>query len=383
MPARASLIHLLQYFAFLERVLFLPLAFTANSRMMLVAPHPDDESLRAGAAIRIIYATDGENNPWPQRLLQRKWRLNHSDRQRWGQLRRKEALEALALLGVRPSDVNFLALPDQGLTDLLLHDCRSTIDILARLVTEWAPTHLLLPSIVDTHPDHNALAVMFQLVCKHLLPRDQPISVSNFVVHGHSPVFLELAGELRASPVETATKLAAIARHKTQLKLARRRFPQYAQRPERFLPVEPGDGNLSDDRLCRISRDARGLQIYLPASFKSLASHEPRLLLIGYDRAGTLLSAAMRLPPLSSKVTLFDGRTRHPLSLVQCHGSFFRGMKITIPPTIFSPRADIFAKVDARIIFFDQAGWSELSGMVLSRRAISGHRPQSVSAVKP
>ena len=90
----------------------------------------------------------------------------------------------------------------------------------------------------------------------------------------------------------------------------------------------------------------------------------------------------MRLPPLSSRVTLFDGRTRHPLSLVQCHGNFFRGMKITIPPTIFSPRADIFAKVDARIIFFDQAGWSELSGMVLSGRAISGHCPQSVSAVK-
>ena len=71
----------------------------------------------------------------------------------------------------------------------------------------------------------------------------------------------------------------------------------------------------------------------------------------------------MRLPPLSSKVTLFDGHTRHPLSLVQCHGSFFRGMQITIPPTIFSPRADIFAKVDARIIFFDQAGWCQLSGV--------------------
>ena len=29
-------------------------------------------------------------------------------------------------------------------------------------------------------------------------------------------------------------------------------------------------------------------------------------------------------------------------------------MKITIPPTIFSPTADIFAKVDARIIQFDR-----------------------------
>jgi LmbE family N-acetylglucosaminyl deacetylase len=351
---------------------------------MLVAPHPGDESLscavalqravHAGAAIRIIYATDGENNPWPQRLLERKWRLDHSDRRRWGQLRRKEALDALALLGVRASDVYFLALPDQGLTDLLLCDCRSTIEILARTVTEWAPTHLLLPSIFDIHPDHNALAVMFRLVWKHLLPRDQPISVLNFVVHGHNPVFFELADELRASPVETATKLAAIARHKTQyrrwelagslvLKLARRRFLQYAERPERFLSVAPGDGDLSDDRLCTISRDARGLQVYLRASFKPLASLEPRLLLIGYDRSGRFLSAVMRLPALSSRVTLFHARAHHPLSLVQCHGSPFRGMKITIPPTIFSRNADIFAKVDARIIFFDQAGWCELSGV--------------------
>ena len=347
---------------------------------MVVAPHPGDESLpcgvaiqravRAGAGIRIIYATDGENNPWPQRLLERKWRLDDSDRRRWGQLRRIEALEALAILGVGPSETHFLALPDQGLTDLLLCDCVFTIEMLARLVREWAPTHLLLPSIVDTHPDHNALAVMFQLVWKHLLGRSQPISVWNFVVHGDSPPFVELAAELRASPVETAAKLAAIARHKTQLKLARRRFLQYAQRPERFLPIEPGDTSLSDDRLCTISRDARGLQVYVRASLKPLASLERRLLLIGRDRSGRFLSAVTHLPALSSRVTLFHARARHPLSLVQCHGSPFRGMKITIPPTIFSPNADIFAKVDARIIFFDQAGWCELSGVEHPRQVV-------------
>jgi len=53
---------------------------------MMFAAHPDDESLacsivlqqavRAGAAIRVVYATDGDDNPWPQRVLERKWRLN-------------------------------------------------------------------------------------------------------------------------------------------------------------------------------------------------------------------------------------------------------------------------------------------------------------------
>ena len=68
--------------------------FTSDSRLMLIAPHPDDEALacgiilqhavRADAPIRVVYATDGDDNPWPQRVLERKWRLNAADRKRWG-----------------------------------------------------------------------------------------------------------------------------------------------------------------------------------------------------------------------------------------------------------------------------------------------------------
>src|SRR5438105_12356391 len=101
---------------------------------MLIAAHPDDESLacsvvlqravHAGAAVRVIYATDGENNPWPQRVIERKWRLHETDRERWGKLRRQEALAALDVLGVNASDVSFLGWPDQKLTELLMSGCR-------------------------------------------------------------------------------------------------------------------------------------------------------------------------------------------------------------------------------------------------------------------
>src|ERR1035437_4372289 len=77
------------------------LLFSDQSRLLLIAPHPDDESLacgttlqaavRAGAAVRVIYVTDGDNNPWPQRFMERKWRIRQADRLRWGQLRRREA----------------------------------------------------------------------------------------------------------------------------------------------------------------------------------------------------------------------------------------------------------------------------------------------------
>src|SRR5207302_4278330 len=112
--------------------------FTSKSRLMLVAPHPDDEALacsvilqravRAGAAVHVLYATDGEDNPWPQRVVERRWRFKAADRKRWGKLRRVEALVALGTLGVLPADARFLGLPDQGLTDLRITYCGSALE---------------------------------------------------------------------------------------------------------------------------------------------------------------------------------------------------------------------------------------------------------------
>jgi LmbE family N-acetylglucosaminyl deacetylase len=52
-----------------------------TDRLLVVAPHPDDETLGAGgllqraaargAAVRLCYATSGENNPWAQAAFER------------------------------------------------------------------------------------------------------------------------------------------------------------------------------------------------------------------------------------------------------------------------------------------------------------------------
>src|SRR5258708_30152144 len=141
---------------------------------MLRAAQPDDEALacsgflqqavRAGVAIRVVYVTDGDNNPWPRRVLERRWRLSASDRKRWGKLRRSEALAALRVLGIHPSDIQFLGLPDQGLTDLLLRDCNSALTRIIQVIDDWSPTDILAPSLSDIHPDHNSVAVMMRLI---------------------------------------------------------------------------------------------------------------------------------------------------------------------------------------------------------------------------
>jgi LmbE family N-acetylglucosaminyl deacetylase len=177
--------------------------FTSESRLMLITPHPDDEALGcgivlqraagAGAAVRIVYATDGDDNPWPQRVLERKWQLGATDRTRWGKLRRAEALAALNTLGVRPADTRFLGLPDQQLTDLLITYCQSAFEQFATAINDWLPTHLLVPSIHDTHPDHSALAVMLRLVLGKLYPDGSPMSVWTYTVHGKSLAFFDRA----------------------------------------------------------------------------------------------------------------------------------------------------------------------------------------------
>ena len=61
------------------------LPVSAQTRLLVIAPHPDDETLgcglllqqvlAAGGEVRIILMTDGDNNPWPQRCLERRHRL--------------------------------------------------------------------------------------------------------------------------------------------------------------------------------------------------------------------------------------------------------------------------------------------------------------------
>jgi LmbE family N-acetylglucosaminyl deacetylase len=336
---------------------------------MLIAPHPDDEALacsiilqhavRAGAAIRVVYATDGDDNPWPQRLLERKWRLNAADRKRWGKLRRAEALEALRVLGVSAADAHFLGLPDQRLTALLLSDCRSVLARLIAMITEWAPTHLLVPSIADTHPDHSALAVMLRIVMHEFLSHESNVSVLSYAVHGRSPVFFERAQKLRQSESEMATKRAAIRCHKTQLKLSRKRFLAYAARPERLLKLDAGDEINGGGSIRSVSRKRNGLHLKLRLSAKPMRTAQPALFLLGHDETGALCSLRMQVPVRSSHVEVFDCVTGQQLCTARYRGHAFAG-ELAVPIDIFSPRDPLFVKLERRSWFFDEAGWVEV-----------------------
>jgi len=215
----------------------------AQDRVLVIAPHPDDESIAtggllqtvraAGAALRLVVLTDGDNNPWPQRWIEKRWHVGAAERARWGARRREEAHAALRVLGVDADDACFLGLPDLGLTDLLMRADAATLAALVAQLDEFAPSLLVFPAASDRHPDHNAAHVLLRcaLARSTAAPR-----LLTFAVHGASPAPGDVAVDLDARQREI--KRDAILAHATQMQFSRRRFLAFASERENYQPAE-------------------------------------------------------------------------------------------------------------------------------------------------
>src|SRR5438105_6795742 len=67
-------------------------AITSRDRVLVLAPHPDDESLGAAGLIQcavaaharvcVVFATNGDNNAWAQRFVEHRWHIDATDRAR-------------------------------------------------------------------------------------------------------------------------------------------------------------------------------------------------------------------------------------------------------------------------------------------------------------
>jgi LmbE family N-acetylglucosaminyl deacetylase len=232
------------------------LTFSAGARLLVFAPHPDDETLAtgeliqdaraAGAAVRVVFATDGDNNPWPQRWCEKRLRIGPAERARWGRRRRAEAIGALGRLGVDAGDATFLGWPDLGLTDALERD-DAAIERIAAEMAGFAPTHIAVPSLKDRHPDHAALRVLTELALRRTPHRCE---VLGYVVHGRTAD----AGDwhLARDASRHSRKLDALDAHASQTSLSRGRLMQWAAVPESFERTEVRGRNLSPDETLSI-----------------------------------------------------------------------------------------------------------------------------------
>jgi len=167
-----------------------------GERVLVIAPHPDDDVLGVGGSIAeftrqghevcVVFVTNGDANEAAQLLLTLNPLHRAADYKALGYRRQKEAARALDILGVPSSHMLFLGYPDGGLTPLWSDHWspdnpftsprtrvdrspyRNTYspdavyagaDLLADLVEIidiFRPTIVYMPHPEDRHPDHQA-----------------------------------------------------------------------------------------------------------------------------------------------------------------------------------------------------------------------------------
>src|SRR5213075_2226996 len=136
---------------------------------------------------RVVYVTDGERNPWPQRFYFRTAFISADHRARWGMMRREEARCSLSHLGI--DSAHFLAFPDQSLMASARRGDLAPRDALMNEIRDFAPTLIVSPSSFDAHYDHRAIAwYVGQTLLSVGSERGVAVPhVVTYVIHGEGP----------------------------------------------------------------------------------------------------------------------------------------------------------------------------------------------------
>lgn len=137
--------------------LLAPINLVRDRGLIVVAPHPDDESLGCGGLLawaaehavptRVVFLTDGEQSH-PQ------------SRCDVGGIRRKEAECACGVLGIRANKIRFLGLPDTGLETLAGPARKRAVQWLRQLVSARGPSLVTVTTDMDPHGDHRAACAL-------------------------------------------------------------------------------------------------------------------------------------------------------------------------------------------------------------------------------
>lgn len=173
---------------------------------LVLAPHPDDETLgaggliarlrRAGVPVTIVAITDGEHA--------------YADTPNLADIRIPEQIEALHRLGVPERMIHRLHLPDRDVSDYE----GQLVKLLLPLVT--ADMHLVAPWQHDFHPDHEAAGRAAATVAQS---KNVPLTSYVFWTwHRGNPAMLHglPVAKLPLSEAELKSKLHALQAHVSQ-----------------------------------------------------------------------------------------------------------------------------------------------------------------------
>lgn len=355
-----------------------------SDRVLFFAPHPDDEALAAagllqraalvGARVNIVFATNGDNNVWAQRYVERRWQIAESDRLRWGELRKREVRAAVQAMSLgKLTSLRFLNLPDQEITSLLRKIPARLSAILREEIDQFKPTLVLTPSVCDAHPDHSALSVAIDLALERSEHPSTPCY--SYIIHRPRQVPGSQIRELRLTDGEQRKKRSAIDCYRSQLHLFPERFTRFARPIEIYYESDPPETG--------------GFQMSRTPLNLNLEIDEPQLL----RRAREILFvfSPCDVDPITWRINL--GFQHKPLVLEDAGtGAFLRQiegrrdsmhLQISLPITLLPESQTAYLKIVTRSLFFDRFGWFKIAlpsrmeaDQVTRKRAISSEGKQ-------
>jgi LmbE family N-acetylglucosaminyl deacetylase len=261
---------------------------------MVFSPHPDDESLgaagliqrviKAGGSVRVVFMTNGDGFPEAVEMGGHISNPTARDYREYGEDRMEESLKALAVLGMKGSEVIFLRFPDGGLSALRAkHNKKSDAftspttrenrpsalgavvpqtgytgeglqQSVERVLSDFRPNMLATSAPEDQHPDHASTHYFVKAAWKHLHkfhPEFKPVWLIYLIHYGQWPM-AQGAGmgskltppedhphkgkwiPLPLTPEETATKRKALLEYQTQMIVMGRYLLSFARSNELF-----------------------------------------------------------------------------------------------------------------------------------------------------
>lgn len=200
------------------------LNLSSRDRILILAPHPDDEVLGCGGVIqkavelklplRVVFLTYGDNNEMSFFLYRKHPVFIPKAVQRMGEIRHGEALAAGQILGLSPDQLTFLGFPDWGtfpiwcshwgdqppyrsmltrVTAVPYQDAfrsgaaykgEEILGDLETILREFHPTKVFVSHPADVHPDHLAWYLFTRVALWDLEPEIHP-ELYPYLVHYH------------------------------------------------------------------------------------------------------------------------------------------------------------------------------------------------------